>query len=116
MTLSADLPKVDEEICRAGIESAKPIQIELGPVMGGATLPQGDYRVTLLFVEPSATAEGQRVFDVSLGGSLASPVQERLDVFRLASGSHRVLERSYTVKLLRPGKLALSSHQLPARR
>jgi beta-galactosidase len=76
--------------------------------MGGATLPQGDYRVTLLFVEPSATAEGQRVFDVSLGGSLASPVQERLDVFRLASGSHRVLERSYTVKLLRPGKLALT--------
>ena len=108
VTLSVDLLGVYEEICRAGIESAKPIQIELGPVMGGATLPQGDYRVTLLFVEPSATAEGQRVFDVSLGGSLASPVQERLDVFRLASGSHRVLERSYTVKLLRPGKLALT--------
>jgi hypothetical protein len=108
ITLGAALPKVDKEICRAGIESDRPIQITLEPVMEGAALPEGDYRVTLLFVEPSATAEGQRVFDLSLGGSLASPVRERLDVFRLAGGRHRVVERSYTVKVLRPGKLTLT--------
>jgi hypothetical protein len=108
VTLSADLPKVDEEICRAGIESDQPIQITLGPVMGGTALPQGGYRISLLFMEPSATAEGQRVFDLSLGGDLASPVRERLDIFCLAGGRQRVVERSYTVKVPRPGKLALT--------
>jgi hypothetical protein len=108
VTPGANLPRVDAEICRAGIESDQPIQIALGPVMGGVALPEGDFRVTLLFVEPSATAEGQRVFELSLGGSLASPVRDRLDVFRLAGGSHRVLERSYTVKVPRSGKLTLT--------
>jgi hypothetical protein len=108
VTLGAGLPKVDGEIGRAGIESDQPIQITLGPVMAGAALPAGDYRVTLLFVEPFATAEGQRVFDLSLGGSLASPVRERLDVFRLAGGRHRVVERSYSVRLVRSGKLTLT--------
>jgi hypothetical protein len=76
--------------------------------MGGAALPQGDCRVTLLFVEPSATAEGQRVFDVAIGGSQATPVQERLDVFLLAGGRQRVVERSYTVKVPSSGKLVLT--------
>jgi hypothetical protein len=109
VTLSAGLPKVDNEICRAGIESEKLIQIELGPVMGGATLPEGDYRVTLLFVEPSATAKGQRVFDMALGGgvSWASPVHDRIDVFRLAGGRQRVLEKSYLGKVLASGRLIL---------
>lgn len=108
LTRTANLPWVDEGICRAGIESAQPIQIALGPVMGGATLPAGDYRVSLFFAEPSATAEGQRVFDLSLGESTASPVQDRLDVFRLAGGSHRIIERSYTVKVPSSGKLPLT--------
>jgi hypothetical protein len=76
--------------------------------MGGAALPEGDYRVSLLFVELSATAEGQRVFDLSLGGSLAAPVRERLDLFHVAGGRQRVVERSYRVKVLPPGKLVLT--------
>jgi hypothetical protein len=108
VTLGANLPRMDEEICRAGIESDQPIQVTLGPVMGGAALPKGDYRVSLLFVEPSANAEGQRMFDLSLGGNLAAPVRERLDIFHLAGGRQRVVERAYTVKVLPPGKLVLT--------
>jgi hypothetical protein len=108
VTLSANLPGVDGEICRAGIESGQPIQITLGPVMGGAALPQGDYEVSLLFVKPSATAQGQRVFDLSLGGSLASPIRERLDLSHPAGGPQRVVEKSYRVKMPRPGRLTLT--------
>ena len=108
VTVSADLPKADEEICRAGIESDRPVQITLEPVLGGAALPEGNYRVRLLFVEPSVTAAGQRVFDMDLGGSAAPQVRERLDVFHLANGRHRVIERSYAVKVQGPGKLTLT--------
>jgi hypothetical protein len=108
LTLGGDLPKADGEICRAGIVSDRPIHITLAPIMGGAALPQADFRVTLLFADPSATAAGQRVFEVAIAGSEPTPVQERLDIFHLAGSRNRVVERSYTMKAPRPGKLTLT--------
>jgi hypothetical protein len=108
LSLAAALPPVDREICRAGLESDQPIQVPLGPVMGGASLPAGDYRVRLLLVEPSATAEGERVFDLCLDGDLAAPVRERVDIFRLAGGRHRVVEKHCWVTLSAKGKLKLT--------
>ena len=55
------------EIARSGVESDRPITFALRPILDGkSSVPAGDYRLTLLLAEPSATAEGGRVFDVAL--------------------------------------------------
>jgi len=59
-------------------------------------LPDGRYKVTLRFAEPSATAAGQRVFDVAANGKT---VIRKLDVYDAAGGTLRGLERDFTVKL-----------------
>ena len=57
-------------------------------------MPNGTYELTLGFLEPSATAAGQRVFNVDANGvrQIAS-----LDVFAAAEGKNTVMVRSFTV-------------------
>jgi hypothetical protein len=101
-------PDVQDEICRTGIESDRPLQLVLQPIMArdsrGKTkpvpLPAGQYRLRLIMLDPISTAAGQRVFSVSANGAT---VEDRLDLFASTGGSRRVLERNWPVKLDRPG-------------
>ena len=86
-----------EEICRTGIESTKPIVIELFPDRLCANndkskhgLPDGEYRLTLLFVEPSGTAGGQRVMHVEVDGKQSRI--DAIDIFQHTRGTNRVLK------------------------
>jgi len=54
-------------------------------------VPNGRYRVTLRFIEPSADANGERIFDVDLNGKV---VLESLDVFKAAGGKLKGITRS----------------------
>ncbi len=55
-------------------------------------VPDGRYRIAAKFVEPSASAAGQRVFAVIVNGKT---VFDRLDVFVAAGGKLKGLERSF---------------------
>ena len=102
------VPSVDDEICRTGIESDKPMQLLLQPIMARdsrgktkpASLPAGKYRLRLLLLDPVSTAAGQRVFSVSVNGAT---VADRLDLFAASGGSRRVVQREWPVKLDQPG-------------
>ena len=52
VTLGEGQPEMYAEICRAGIESDKPIQLTLRPIMGKGALSKGDYRLRLLMLDP----------------------------------------------------------------
>ena len=127
-------PEAPQEICRSGIESDKPITLELGPIFERtkkpATVPAGDYRLRLLMLDPTSTAAGQRVFSiaafeilVSDDGRQGKPVNhlqpgkraaapttlaERVDVFAESGGRQRVLERVFDVKLSPPGRVTVT--------
>ena len=54
-------------------------------VLNQAALPNMDYVVTLKFADPTATATGQRVFNVVINGQTVLP---NLDVFAKATGQY----------------------------
>jgi len=54
-------------------------------------VPNGRYRITLRFVEPSATGAGERVFDVAVNGKA---VLASLDIFKAAGGKLKGITRS----------------------
>jgi beta-galactosidase len=54
-------------------------------------VPDGKYKVSLRFVEPTASAAGERVFDVSINGKR---LLKQLDVFSAAGGKLKSMERS----------------------
>jgi len=54
----------------------------------------GDYQVTLLFVEPTANWAGDRVFDVAIEGNL---VLDSLDLYVVAEGQCNAYVRSFAV-------------------
>ncbi len=55
-------------------------------------VPDGRYRIVAKFVEPSATAAGQRVFAVIVDGKT---VIDHFDVFAAAGGRLKALDRSF---------------------
>ncbi|MEJ0024848.1 MAG: glycoside hydrolase family 2 TIM barrel-domain containing protein [Rhizomicrobium sp.] len=55
-------------------------------------VPDGRYRIAARFVEPSASAAGQRVFAVIVNGKT---VLDHLDVFAAAGGKLKGLERTF---------------------
>jgi beta-galactosidase len=55
-------------------------------------VPNGRYRITARFIEPGASAAGDRVFDVSVNGKTAL---ESFDVFKAAGGKLRGVARSF---------------------
>jgi hypothetical protein len=102
-------PAAYEEICRAGVESEKPVRFPLQPIMapGGLNgskpepMPAGKYRLRLLARDPVSTAPGQRVFEVKVLSG-ASNRTDRVDLFARAGGPGRVLELTYPVELTTP--------------
>jgi hypothetical protein len=97
---SADLA----ELCRSGIEAARPLTLELLPFlhdMGHKSprgLRPGRYRVRLLAADPHSTAPGQRVFTAGLTMTDASDTtnaaitSKTVDIFEQAGGAGRVAE------------------------
>ncbi len=59
-------------------------------------VPDGTYTVTLKFAEMSATAAGQRVFNVALDGAAALT---NFDVFAQAGGADAALDKQFTVSV-----------------
>jgi hypothetical protein len=89
----------------AAVDEGSPVGTDIVPVYRtqrrGTTalkyvvdLPNGNYRVTLHFIETVYSAVGQRVFDVALQGSV---VLDNLDVFSRAGGVGRPYAASFPV-------------------
>jgi beta-galactosidase len=55
-------------------------------------VPDGRYRITVRFVEPSASATGERVFDVDANGK---SVLKGFDVFAAAGGKLKGVARTF---------------------
>ena len=106
LTLPDGMPETYKEICRSGIEGDKDYAFQLKPtftVLASyqkpfTAVPPGKYRVRLLFIEPTATAVGQRVMEVSLDDAAVVP-PDRIDIFRETGGHNRILERVYDVEV-----------------
>jgi beta-galactosidase len=71
-------------------------------------VPDGRYKVTLRFEEPSAGAAGERVFDVEVNGKT---LLKHFDVFAAAGGKLRAVDRSFDVKA-RDGVLNIDFHPI----
>ena len=106
-TLPAEA-SVANGICRSGIESDKPIGLELVPILAAkkdpATVPAGDYRLRLLMLHPSSTVAGQSAFRVSVAGTALDDILG-IDIF---SGANRVLERVYPITVGTTGKVIVT--------
>lgn len=108
----------ETEICSKGVVSDKPLAFTLCPLTAGgggtAVIPAGEYRLRLLWRDPFSSAPGQRLFDVvaeaedgsarAPGGDTgrttgASPLPDRVDIFRLAATPDAIVERCYPVTL-----------------
>ena len=100
------------DIGRTGLTSAHPLTLVLRPILAKNVRPSakepalsaGDYRLRLWLLEPEATGPGQRVFEVAVcPDTVAVPAKfrtlETVDLHRLAGGRHRLVERSYPVRL-----------------
>lgn len=72
MEAASGMAPASAEVCRTGIESDRPLALRIEPILGGKRphipkgLPPGAYRLRLLMADPTSTAEGQRVFDVTV--------------------------------------------------
>ncbi len=105
------------EVCRTGIESSDSVTVAVRPILSRGSrrglkpepVAAGSYRLTLLMLDPSTSAAGERVFEVrvSATGKANSEVREKqqVDVYRLAGGDHRVAKLSWAVQLKEPGEI-----------
>jgi hypothetical protein len=99
------------EVCRTGIETGKPLAMAVRPIMGrrgkkgleAMPLAPGKYQLTLLMLDPSVSAEGDRVFDVSVSACGKKQANERVDACRLAGGANRVVTLRYSLGVDTPG-------------
>jgi len=66
-------------------------------------VPDGKYKITFRFVEPTAAAAGERVFDVSVNGKR---LLKQMDVFSTAGGKLRGVEKTVQA-VSREGALAI---------
>jgi hypothetical protein len=120
VTLSVGLSDVDETLCRAGIESDKPFEFALHPVMGKAALPAGKYRLRLLLLDAVSQGPGQNVFTVAIrraGGASTSSagqgapasweVRDEVDIWKATGQANQVLERNYPVTLGATGEIGM---------
>jgi beta-galactosidase len=69
-------------------------------------VPNGRYRVTLRFAEPSAGAPGERVFNVEADGKREL---KAFDVFVAAGGKSKAVDRAFNTRV-RDGVLTLGFH------
>lgn len=97
-------PSASDDIARQGLESDKPVTLTLRPIANKADLPSGQYRLRLLFADPDSTAEGERIFTVSVANGSPCTV----DVFKEAGGAKKLVEQVYPVTLTAPGEIAVT--------
>jgi beta-galactosidase len=79
---------------RVSVEAADPQlfnSYRIGTFSYRLPVPDGKYKVTLRFVEPTASAAGERVFNVSVNGKL---LLKKLDVFTAAGGKLKGVEKT----------------------
>ncbi len=81
-----------DRVAVAGPDGALYDSFREGDFSYSIPLPDGRYRIVARFVEPSATAAGQRVFAVIVNGKT---VLDRLDVFAAAGGRLKPLDRTF---------------------
>jgi hypothetical protein len=67
-------------------------------------LPAGEYRLRLWLLEPEASAAGEHVFEVAVRtepGAASAKFQtlDKVDIYDLAGGRHRLIERTYPVRV-----------------
>ena len=96
-------PSASDEIARHGLESNKPVTFNLRPITRKVALLAGQYQVRLLLFDPESTAEGQRVFTVSIGATSIA-----VDIFKETGGTKRMLENIYPVTLTASGEIAVT--------
>jgi hypothetical protein len=94
------LADVADENCRTAIESDRPLTLAVRPMLRGASLSPGRYRLRLWMADPLSTACGQRVFTVSIADST---VRDRIDIFQSAGRPKQAIERTYPVTVGRNG-------------
>jgi rhamnogalacturonyl hydrolase YesR len=99
-------PAAPDELCRSGIESEKPLALALQPILHPATLQPGRYTLCLWMLDPTSTAAGQRVFDVSVRAAAGpASIPDRIDIFKETGRTGRVLVRSYPIQVTRGGEV-----------
>jgi beta-galactosidase len=84
-----------ERVTTAGADGSLYDSFREGDFSYHIPVPAGSYAVTLKFVEPSASAAGQRVFDVIANGKI---VLSHFDVFAAAGGKLKGIDRRFEVK------------------
>lgn len=97
-----------EEVFRTGMESDQTINLKLAPILPPnskdgekpASLPPGRYTLTLMFVEPEATAPEHRVMEIQISGMQQ---KTRVDIFKQAGGKNRALTVEFPIKLAEAG-------------
>jgi hypothetical protein len=108
---------MDAGIFRSGLQSDKRLTLTLRPVIERAPLCPGQYSLRLWMLDPTSTAAGQRVFEVSVSNDgqrrteASHPraaadhaaARDRVDIFKEVGQAKRVLVRSYPVSLT-PGE------------
>jgi hypothetical protein len=117
VTLPGGTPRWLSEICRAGVETDRPLSISLGPIFGPRGKPTplrpGRYRATLLLLDPVSTAPGQRVFEVTVASvegrtkADSTTKTDRIDIFQETGRRNQVLRRQYDIQVERPGRVTV---------
>ncbi len=114
---SAAAAIAEPEVFQTGIQSNDPIKLTLRPIMPKGSRPglkpvplaAGNYQLAILMVEPTATATGEQILDVSLKGrSLKQSISDRVDLFDRAGGTNRAFALKYSLELLQPGTIELT--------
>ena len=59
-------------------------------------VPAGTYQISLVFAEPSATAAGQRTFNVIANGVTEAA---NYDIYKMAGGANKAVELTFTVNV-----------------
>jgi beta-galactosidase len=79
---------------RVNVDAADPRLFDsyrVGQFSYRVPVPDGKYKITLRFAEPTASAAGERLFDVSINGKR---LLKQLDVFATAGGKLKGVEKT----------------------
>jgi beta-galactosidase len=97
-----DTPK-DERINVGGSDVRLYDSYREGQFSYRVPVPEGKYKITLRFAEPTAAAAGERVFAVSVNGK---PLLKKMDVFSAAGGKLKAVDQTVQARA-RDGALVI---------
>ena len=113
-----ELDAIYAEICQTGIQSDRPVTLKIQPILCYESrkgleperLLAGNYRLTLLFVEPTEAGAGDNVFDLCVSDTASRQLlaRDREDISDGTGGANRVLARSYPIEAVGPTTLELT--------